>query len=75
MSAAGVHFHEEPRHEPYGIVAVWEDPWGNTKAGFEIETSIDRKDFGISWNKALDAGGMILGDEIEIEINLEAKKE
>ncbi len=52
-----------------------EDPWGNTKAGFEIETSIDRKDFGISWNKALDAGGMILGDEIEIEINLEAKKE
>jgi len=49
------------------------DPWGNTKAGFEIETSIDRKDYGIVWNKALDAGGMILGDEIEIEINLEAQ--
>ena len=30
MSAAGVRFHEEPRHEPYGTVAVWEDPWGNT---------------------------------------------
>lgn len=29
MTAAGVHFREEPRHEPYGIVAVWEDPWGN----------------------------------------------
>ncbi|MEM7139551.1 MAG: VOC family protein [Actinomycetota bacterium] len=30
MTAAGVRFHEEPRHEPYGTVAVWEDPWGNT---------------------------------------------
>ncbi|MDG2025643.1 MAG: VOC family protein [Acidimicrobiales bacterium] len=30
MTTAGVHFHEDPRHEPYGIVAVWEDPWGNT---------------------------------------------
>ena len=30
MAAAGVVFHEDPRHEPYGIVAVWEDPWGNT---------------------------------------------
>ncbi len=30
MTAAGVVFHEAPRHEPYGIVAVWEDPWGNT---------------------------------------------
>ena len=29
MTAAGVRFREEPRHEPYGIVAVWEDPWGN----------------------------------------------
>lgn len=30
MTAAGVRFHEKPRHEPYGTVAVWEDPWGNT---------------------------------------------
>lgn len=52
-----------------------EDPWGNTKAGFEIEAGIDRKDYGIVWNKALDAGGMILGDEIDISINLEAEKE
>lgn len=50
------------------------DPWGNTKAGFEIETTIDRKDYGIIWNKALDAGGMILGDEVEITINLETQK-
>ena len=51
-----------------------EDPWGNTKAGFEISTTLDRKDYGIVWNKALDAGGMILGDEVEITINLEMKK-
>ncbi len=49
-------------------------PWGGTVAGFEIETTIDRKDYGIIWNKALDAGGMILGDEVEITINLETKK-
>jgi len=51
------------------------DPWGNTKAGFEIETKVDRKDYGIIWNKALDAGGMILGDEVEITINLETQKQ
>jgi polyisoprenoid-binding protein YceI len=50
------------------------DPWGNTKAGFEIETSLDRKDYGIVWNKALDAGGMLLGNEVEILINLETLK-
>jgi len=43
---------------------------------FTIKTaSIDRKDYGIVWNKALDAGGMILGDEVEISINLETKSE
>ncbi len=50
------------------------DPWGNTKAGFELATTVDRKDFGIVWNKALDAGGVLLGDDVEIEIQLEAAK-
>jgi len=50
-------------------------PQGGNVAGWEIETTLDRKDFGIVWNRALDAGGMILGDEIEITINLETKKE
>jgi polyisoprenoid-binding protein YceI len=60
---------------PVSFLGEVKDPWGNTKAGFEIGTDIDRKDYGIIWNKALDAGGMILGDEVEITINLEAKKE
>jgi polyisoprenoid-binding protein YceI len=59
---------------PVTFLGEVDDPWGNTKAGFEISTTIDRKDYGIVWNKALDAGGMILGDEVEITINLETKK-
>jgi len=60
---------------PVTFLGEIEDPWGNTKAGFEIETTVDRKDYGIIWNKALDAGGMILGDEVEITINLEMQKQ
>jgi len=50
-------------------------PWGGKVAGWEISTTLDRKNYGIVWNKALDAGGMILGDEVEITINLETKSE
>lgn len=42
-----------------------------TRAGFATEFAIDRKDFGITWNQALDQGGAILGDEVEIEIDVE----
>jgi len=59
---------------PVTFLGEMQDPWGNTKAGFEIETTLDRKDYGIVWNKALDAGGLLLGDEVEIEINLQATK-
>jgi polyisoprenoid-binding protein YceI len=48
------------------------DPWGNSKAAFSGTTKINRKDFGIIWNKTLDAGGYLVGDEVEIEINIEA---
>jgi len=59
---------------PVTYLGEVKDPWGNTKAGFELETTIDRKDYGIVWNKALDSGGAILGDEVEITINLEVLK-
>ena len=48
-------------------------PWVNKKAAFSGETTINRKDFGIVWNKTLDAGGYLIGDEVEIEINIEAQ--
>jgi len=50
------------------------DPWGNMRAGFELNTTLDRKDFGINWNKALDQGGFLLQDDVKISIDLEAVK-
>lgn len=44
------------------------------KAGFEIETTIDRKDFGVVWNRNLDEGGVLLGDNVKVSINLEMDK-
>ena len=51
------------------------DPWGNTKAGFKAETKVNRKDFNIVWNKTLEVGGLLVGDEVEITINIEMAKE
>jgi polyisoprenoid-binding protein YceI len=48
------------------------DPWGNVRAGYEANTTISRKDFGLTWNQALEAGGVAVGDEVRIEISLEA---
>ena len=59
---------------PVTFLGAAGDPWGGTRAGFEIETTIDRKDFGITWNKALDTGGLILGDTVDVTINLEVIK-
>ena len=47
------------------------DPWGNKKGGFTATTTIDRKDFGLTWNKTLEAGGVLVGDEVTIRINVE----
>jgi polyisoprenoid-binding protein YceI len=47
------------------------DPWGNKKAGFSATTTINRKDFGLNWNETLETGGVLVGDEIQIEISAE----
>lgn len=47
------------------------DPWGNTRAGFKIEGSVNRQDFGINWDKTLDTGGLVAGNEVEFQINVE----
>nr|WP_295902868.1 YceI family protein [uncultured Bdellovibrio sp.] len=49
------------------------DPWGNRMVSFDAETKIDRKDFGMTWNKQLDKGGWMVGDDIKIIIVGEAK--
>lgn len=48
------------------------DPWGNTKLGFEATGKINRKDFGLTWNKVLEAGGLAVGEEVAIMIDGEA---
>jgi polyisoprenoid-binding protein YceI len=51
------------------------DPWGNVRAAFTAKTSIDRRDFGLTWNQVLEAGGVMVGDRVEIEAEIEAVKQ
>jgi polyisoprenoid-binding protein YceI len=48
---------------------------GSTRAGYELGTTLNRKDYGVSWNRALDAGGFLLSDDVEVEIALELVKQ
>ena len=48
------------------------DPWGNQRVGFSATTSINRKDFGLTWNQALETGGLLVADRVDIEIELQA---
>ena len=48
------------------------DPQGNRRVSFEAETKLNRKDFDLTWNQGLEAGGFILGDEVKLEIGIEA---
>jgi polyisoprenoid-binding protein YceI len=51
------------------------DPMGNTRAGFSAEGKINRKDFGMNWNKALDNGGLVVGDEVTMRVEIECIKQ
>jgi polyisoprenoid-binding protein YceI len=48
------------------------DPWGNDRAGFTARTAIDRTDFGLRWNQALETGGVLVSNKVEIELEIEA---
>lgn len=48
------------------------DPWGGTRAGFSAKATINRKDFGLHWNAALEAGGVVVGEKVEITLEIEA---
>jgi polyisoprenoid-binding protein YceI len=50
------------------------DPWGGTRAGFTAQTEINRKDWGIEWNAALETGGVVVGDKVKIQLDIEAVK-
>jgi polyisoprenoid-binding protein YceI len=53
---------------------VGKDPWGNTKAGFSAEAEINRKDFGLEWNAALETGGVLVGEKVKIQLDIQAVK-
>jgi polyisoprenoid-binding protein YceI len=51
------------------------DPWGNLIVGFKATTTVNRKDFGIVWNKALETGGVLVGEDVSVTIVVEMQKE
>ena len=53
---------------------IMPDPWGNVKAGFSVNGKINRKDFGLNWNAALEAGGVLVGEEVKISADIELVK-
>ena len=58
---------------PASFLGIARDPWGNEKFGFEAEFTINRKDYGLLWNAALETGGFLVGDEVKIMLSVQAK--
>lgn len=59
---------------PVQFLGFGRGPGGGEKAGFEINTTVNRKDYGVVWNRNLDEGGVLLGDDVKVTINLELNK-
>ncbi len=60
---------------PVTFLGTVKSPFGDQRAGFESGITLNRKDFGLLWNKTLEAGGVLVGDDVEIAINIEAAKQ
>lgn len=59
---------------PVTLLGEGKDPFGNEKMGLETSVTLNRKDFGLAWNKALETGGMLVGEEVKVQIAIEANK-
>jgi len=59
---------------PVKLAGPIKDPFGNTRIGLQAKTKLNRRDFGLTYGKVLETGGLVVGDEVEIEINAEATK-
>jgi polyisoprenoid-binding protein YceI len=57
---------------PVTYLGTAKDPWGNVRAGFETTLTLNRKDFGLTWNAALETGGFLVGDEVRISLSIQA---
>ena len=59
---------------PVTYLGVAKDPWGNEKAAFEASVRLNRKDFGLTWNAALETGGLLVGDDVDVQLNVQATR-
>jgi polyisoprenoid-binding protein YceI len=57
---------------PVTFLGKAKDPWGNERIAFEAEYTINRKDFGLNWNAALETGGFLVGDDVKVHLSLQA---
>jgi polyisoprenoid-binding protein YceI len=57
---------------PVSYLGTARDPWGGTRAGFESAITINRKEFGLTWNAALETGGFLVGDQVQISVSIQA---
>src|SRR5262249_7951609 len=57
---------------PVTYLGTAKDPWGHVRAGFETSIALNRKDFGLTWNAALETGGFLVGDEVRIDLSIQA---
>ncbi len=57
------------------ILGEAKDPWGNEQASFVATTKINRQDYGLTWNQAIETGGVLVGDEVEITLEIEGTKQ
>ena len=59
---------------PVSFLGAARDPWGNEKLGFEAAITLNRKDFGLTWNASLETGGFLVGDDIDVSLNVQAAR-
>jgi polyisoprenoid-binding protein YceI len=59
---------------PVTVLGEGKDPFGNEKLGLETALTLSRKDYGLNWNKTLETGGVLVGDEVKVQIAVEANK-
>ncbi|WP_163102496.1 YceI family protein [Peribacillus alkalitolerans] len=72
-----VSLHGVTRPEKFVVTfeGAGKDPWGNEKAGFSGKGSINRSDYGLTWNAALETGGILVGDQVKISLEIQAAKQ
>jgi len=72
-----VTLHGVTRSETFKVTfeGAGKDPWGNEKAGFSAEGTIKRSNYGLTYNAALETGGMLLGDDVKVSLEIQASKQ